>query len=103
MLIETKHGHKVEIKDELSARDHLFMKQYVGRKMTLRSEGGKNIPEIKGEAIADLEVEGIKRYLVGFNGSVENAYDRMLDTLTASELDQVLEHTNKKKEEEGKE
>lgn len=103
MLIETKHGHKVELKDELSARDHLFLKQYVGRKMTVRTEGGKNIPEIKGESIAELEVEGIKRYLLSLDGSTENAYERLLDTLTASELDQVLEAINEKKIDEGKE
>ena len=78
MVIETTRGHKVEIKDELTVREHLEMKKRAISSRDLKS----------GDALA-LEEYLFKTYVLSVDGKTENAYDVLVDTLTGSEYEQV--------------
>ena len=78
MMIETLKGHRVEIKDELTVREHLEMK-----KRALASRELKN-----SDALA-LEEYLFKTYLVSLDGDLENVYERLLDTLNGQEYEQI--------------
>ncbi|RMD51932.1 hypothetical protein D6827_01100 [Candidatus Parcubacteria bacterium] len=101
MEITLPSGNKVELKENITARDHLELKHFITRRLKLRTEqdgytkSGKpqfnTAPEINGEDIAELEILTVKKYLVSFNGDKQNPYEKMMDTINGQEYEMIKE------------
>jgi len=98
--IELPSGNTVTIKTSLTAREHLRLKNYIVSKAEMKTNISYNkngspktevVPKIHGEDIAQLETETISTYVVEFNDDKNNAYNRMLDTISGKEYEVVKE------------
>ncbi len=96
--------NKVEIKRSLSAKDYLHLKNYIGKQMTMKTEPDgfddkgspkfKSTPTIKGSAMAELETETMRAYVVTFNEDANNPYNRMMEKLDGREYEKVWDAVN---------
>ena len=97
--IALNDGHKVIILTTLPARQYVKLKNYIVSKaeMETKMDGYDKkgsprtamVPSISGESIVGLERETMETYVVSFDGSENNAYTRMMDTISGSEYEKV--------------
>ena len=91
--------HKVAIRTSLTARQYTQLKNYIVRhaQMETKVDGydkhgspkTATVPSISGETIVGLEKETMETYVVSFNGDENNAYNRMMDTITGTQYETV--------------
>ncbi|RMD70284.1 MAG: hypothetical protein D6822_04355 [Cyanobacteria bacterium J149] len=99
--ITLESGNKVTLRKVLSAKDYLRLKNFIVSKAELQTKqsgftkkGSPQMviePKIDGEAVVALEEETVKAYVYAFNGSSDNAYETMMDTISGKEYEQVKE------------
>jgi len=102
--IKTRNGHKIVIRESLSAEDHVKLKHYVLKQSQLKTQQdgytkhGKPkfsvTPEMSGAAVAGMETETVKAHIVSFNDDQTDAYNRMMKTLEAAEYDMLFDTIN---------
>lgn len=94
-------GHKVEIRQSINARAYLKLKNYIVSKTKMKNEVSgydKNgspktsmSPSINGEDIVGLEELTVQTYVLSFNGDKNNAFNRMMDTISGIDYEVIKE------------
>lgn len=97
-LLTTSAGHKVEIRNHITARQALELRQLKTRSFDMEGtlDGGDIVPraQFNHEASSDLEMKTLGLYIVSFNGDGVDALNKMLDGGTENCLNEVIEVVN---------
>lgn len=101
MEFKTKNGHTVNLREELTAKQHRYLKGIAQKNMEF-DPANETTTGLTGEVLNEIEDETIKAYVQAFNGAEDNAYENMMNTLTGDEYEEIWQQVNQMDQKKGK-